>query len=122
MISTEMASTPLHCHQTKHVAKRVLFHLRGVVKITPEARDGIPGVQLTLTGPQDCREMVTTKKPFGLYEVSHLPHGTYHVTPAKEGCTFDPPTQTVELVRHRAQVDFIGRCPEQGPHPKPSSG
>jgi hypothetical protein len=99
------------CHRTKHTVQRLSFHLRGSVKEGPDAPKGIPGVHLTLSGPQDCQEGVTTHAPFGLYEFSKLPSGTYTVTPTKEGCTFDPSTQTVELAHHSAQVDFIGRCP-----------
>jgi hypothetical protein len=107
----EAALTHQRCHRTGRTAPTARLHLRGAVKVAPEERKGIPGVRVTLTGPQDCTEEVTTKTPLGLYEFLRLNHGTYRVTPAKEGCTFDPPTQTVEIARHSAQIDFVGRCP-----------
>jgi hypothetical protein len=107
----EAALNHPHCHHAGRGRTTVRFHLRGAVTVAPAEHKGIPGVRLTLTGPQDCTEEVKTQTPLGLYEFSRLDHGTYRVTPAKEGCTFDPPTQIVEIARHSAQVDFVGRCP-----------
>jgi hypothetical protein len=107
----EATLNPPHCHHAGRAATTARYHLLGAVTVAPAEHKGIPGVRLTLTGPQDCTEEVKTQTPLGLYEFSRLGHGTYGVTPAKEGCTFDPPTQIVEITRHSAQVDFVGRCP-----------
>jgi hypothetical protein len=112
-LASPLAAAPdhPHCHHTRHGRTTALFHLEGAVKAALEGSKGIPGVRVALTGPSDCSDQVTTQTPLGLYAFERLAHGTYRITPAKEGCTFDPPTQTVELSHHSAQVDFVGRCP-----------
>jgi Beta-propeller repeat len=68
------------------------------------------GITAVLLGPDDCRDMTVTNA-VGLYWFRALDRGTYTVTPEKEGCVFDPPSQTIDLVRRTARTSFTGSCP-----------
>ena len=73
---------------------------------------GLRGVGLTLTGPGECME-ATISKFLGGYTVRDLGEGTYTVTPSQDGCTFEPPSQTVTLAGGHAAPNFTAACPAE---------
>jgi hypothetical protein len=67
-------------------------------------------VLLTLHGVNGCSD-VTTTNARGFYAFHDLEGGPYTVTPDKAGCTFDPASQQVDLVKRATAAGFTGRCP-----------
>jgi hypothetical protein len=80
-------------------------------RITAEmSAAGVPGVTLTLSGPNDCRATKLTKG-LGVYWFSNLGDGIYWVVPDRDGCTFEPPEQIVTIADGYMRAGFIGTCP-----------
>jgi hypothetical protein len=83
-----------------------------VIKGTIQTATGsaIPGVTLTLSGPNKCINTETTNT-LGRYRFQMLSNGTYIITPIKKGCSFTPPSQTVVISGSREVAKFSGSCP-----------
>ena len=73
-------------------------------------RRGVPGIPLTLDGPGECTNLVTTGAR-GFFVFSTLGNGDYTLTPSQAGCTFSPPSQDVMLAGQNARVHFVATCP-----------
>jgi hypothetical protein len=71
---------------------------------------GLPGVTLTLRGPDDCLEMTTTGD-LGLYHFSRLALGAYTLTLEAQACSFTPANQDVELTDRLAWLPLRANCP-----------
>ncbi len=82
-----------------------------VIKGTIQAARGsaIPGVTLTLNGPNKCTDTKTTNA-LGKYRFQSLANGSYTVTPSKAGCSFTPPSQTVMISGSKGVAKFTGGC------------
>jgi hypothetical protein len=55
----------------------------------------LPGVNVTLVGPNGTPEITTVSDPYGHYEIEEIPLGTYHVTTEMQGFTTE--RQRVEV-------------------------
>ena len=71
---------------------------------------GVPGIPITLDGPEDCGNLTTTG-PRGAFVFSALGPGAYTLTPRQAGCTFTPPSQDLSLAGQNARVHFVMTCP-----------
>ena len=71
---------------------------------------GHPGVTLQLGGPNDCLETTATGS-WGIYRFSGLGLGLYTLTPEPQGCTFTPPTQSIEITSRFTWALFHTSCP-----------
>jgi O-glycosyl hydrolase len=71
---------------------------------------GHPGVTLQLGGPNNCLETTATGS-WGLYRFSGLGLGLYALTPEPQGCTFIPPTQSIEITSRFTWALFHMSCP-----------
>jgi hypothetical protein len=71
---------------------------------------GVPGVTLTLEGPDECTDQVVTGA-LGFFVFSQLDHGAYTLTPRHLGCTFNPPGQEITLAGHPPHGHFLAACP-----------
>jgi hypothetical protein len=72
--------------------------VRGRVVLARHRSRALPGVAMTLTGPDGCRDTVATSVA-GRYVFRQLGGGMYTLTPTRRGCTFVPATRTVTLER-----------------------
>jgi hypothetical protein len=84
-------------------------HLWGRITGAPGG-GGLPGVTLTLEGPNACTTLATTGA-WGFYGFSTLGDGAYTLTPHQAGCTFDPPSQDVTIMHNTPRVSFRATCP-----------
>ncbi len=83
------------------------YSLSGTVKTS--GGTAIPGVTLTLAGPNSCGDRMQTDTR-GKYKFLPL-QGSYTVTPSKAGCSsFDPPSKTLAISKNKTQ-NFTGVCP-----------
>jgi hypothetical protein len=69
----------------------------------------IPGVTLTLTGPNGCGNN-TTSSSTGTYQFSSLASGAYVVTATKTGCTFSPSLNITITNKNVTNKNFTGTC------------
>lgn len=84
------------------------FVIKG--KVETASGNSIPGVMITLSGPNKCTDIKTTNT-LGKYRFQKLSNGTYIVTPSRAGCSFTPPSQMVTISGIREVAKFTGSCP-----------
>ncbi len=80
----------------------------------PNDHEGIPGVEVVLTGPGGCTDTMTTNAR-GRARFGNLAPGTYTVTPTPgtpdPGCAFAPAGRTKTITTRNVNARFIGSCP-----------
>ncbi len=80
----------------------------------PNDHEGIPGVEVTLTGPGGCTDTAVTNA-VGRARFQNLGPGTYTVTPTPgtpdPGCAFIPAGRTKTITTRNVNARFIGSCP-----------
>ncbi len=73
-------------------------------------RRGVPDVTVTLDGPSECTDLVTTGA-LRLFLFSTLGDGSYTLSPSKPGCTFSPPSADATIAGNNPRINLIATCP-----------
>jgi hypothetical protein len=92
------------------------FGVRAIEERTeyPYDEEGIPGVEVVLTGPGGCTDTATTNA-YGRVRFNNLAPGTYTATPTPgtpgAGCAYTPVSKTKTITTRPVNARFIGSCP-----------